>query len=186
MPLWTPGRPAFLTFFNQSGFVSSSVLVLCGKWEPFSRKLLGICPPTPFPSTVHPSGQTGFYAARNVEKYGGTLTGCDVLVPDEILKLVELVKMTQTYQQKQDIDITASVFLPLKLEPNVPLRGVEERDCLDKETGLPAGRTILRERGWVCVRVCRCVFEQIVRTFLWDESSVGLFCVEMYAWTNKR
>ncbi len=34
------------------------------------------------PSTVHPSGQTGFYAAR---LKGGTLTGCDVLVPDEIL-----------------------------------------------------------------------------------------------------
>lgn len=94
----------------------------------------------------------------------------------KLLVEFELVKTTRTYiPTKARYWHNSLFFLPLKLEPNVPLRGVEERERLScEETGLTARRnggqveTILR----VCLKgcACGCVFEQIVRTFLWDKA----------------
>lgn len=61
-------------------------------------------------------------------KREGTFTCCDVLVPGKIPNWT--VRVLDKRWQKVTSDICFFVlFLPLKLEPNVPLRGWEEGAC---------------------------------------------------------
>lgn len=117
-------------------------------------------PPAPSPLLFFPQWPNCINAARWTEKREMELfTCCDVLVPGEIPNWT-LFGLKETKGNTQHFSFI--LFLPLKLEPNVPLRGWEEGVCLTDTNGIACreetrGCTLLAcvcLRAWVPVLTC--------------------------------
>ena len=150
------------------------VKVLCSKrcgLMPLNTPPLHPPPSRPRPPLLFsPSGQTVFMLLDEWKKERGNFYLLRRFSPRQNSKLNSIcldLKKQQMGKKKKKItsDIFVFIFvcfLPLKLEPNVPLRGWEEGACPTDTDGIACreenkGMYTVGVRVCVCVCVCACV-----------------------------